>query len=60
MKFLILKSLYDGLIINVASYISFKILVKKNFSWTFFFILGPNILLRRLKFKDKVWLQIKL
>ena len=36
MNFLILKLLLDNLIINVASYISFKILVKLKFSWTFF------------------------
>ena len=37
-NFIILRSLHDSLIINTPSYISFKILVKYQFSWVFSFV----------------------
>ena len=53
-NFLILKLLYDSLIINAARYVSFKILVKTTF------FLGPFFFFFKTKYiikGTKVWLQ---
>ena len=61
MNFLILKLLHGSLIINATIYISFKILVKQNFSGHFLFVCKDlNILLRGPKFGYKLSYSLKL